>query len=433
MMTMNRVGRAFLSIALAASTVLALAILAGCVSPGDEEETATPTPTPTPTATPAETPEPTPTVSPEVQALLDLIPADAQPTILDIFVQDSLQMVGYPQPLQIFKSPHPALTVAAAAAVTDGTTVEMTFTVGGPASDLAWIEYWIGVDLPEDVIEPTPLTVFGEAGLGRTEPEVEAYVRAANGGVFYYEAAVEYLDELTRRVTVRIPPGWATPDSMTILVNGYLDPDGYLLNVGVPAGIEIEPVDVVETRGLPEPGPIEHLIEAAAPGTRGQGALIEWSHPAVRATVTAPDDWSGYSFAHGLVLFGREPDAAGRPQLVTLGLIEFDAGGPTPGEIIDEFVSLSGGGVEELTRLADDAAPFDAGLLAATVRDFQIEPGASAALPDGWTSSRGALTAMAVAALPDGRTVLAYIETSGETFDVFQSVVGLLDLAQIER
>ncbi|MCA9847819.1 MAG: hypothetical protein KC472_07590, partial [Dehalococcoidia bacterium] len=340
-------------LALAALALLAAALLGGCTG-GSEEPTATATPSPTATETPTPTPTPTPeeTLSPEAQALLDLVPEDAQPTLLSEHLTHQYRMAGYAAPPLIFRSPDPALTLTETTAVTDGVTVEVTFALAAAPTDLARVDYWIALDLPEDVQELSPAVVFGRAP---SEPEAEVYVNGANGGVFYYDAVVEYLDELTRRVTVRIPPGWVTPDGVSIIVGGILDPDGLLLNVGTPTLISIDRVDAVDTRGLTEPGPIEHATSVPLDlGELWQGNLTTWSHPNVHATVMAPDNWFGHSEADALLLWGGLRDATGASHTVGFGLSEFDPGGRTAEEVLDEILAAAGDGYVEVDRTTDE-------------------------------------------------------------------------------
>lgn len=407
---------------------IASAVFVGCVSSSDDA-TPTPTATASPTATP--TPTPTPTVSAE-QALLDLIPEDAEETLLADVLPHEYRRIGFPVPGHIFRSANPGLAVEAARAITDGSTVELTLTLAGPPTDFEWIEYWITVDLPEEVLAPSPLVLYGHTHPGDPNPNPQVYVHASNNGIFYYDAVVQQVDEVTRVVTVRMPPGWATPDSIGILVNGYLEPSAALLNVGEPVVVAIEQVDAVDTQGLGEPGPVEHLTSLPLDlGTLWTGEFVTWTHPAVRASMDAPDNWIGRSSADSFVLFGEAPDSSGVLHQINAGLSEFDAGGATASELIDQFIALGGTDLLESGRVtAPDAAPFDEISVLGVLRDFEIAPGLHPAMPDGWFSPQGAVTLIAIVVLPDGRGVFTYFDVPYA--DMIESVIVLLDTIRID-
>lgn len=409
--------------------------LGGCTF-DSEEVTATATSTPTPIATESPIPTPTPTdsptptatreISPEQQALIDLVPEDAEATLLEPLLSLYYRMAGYRPPVVIFTAPDATPILTDVQAVTDGATVEVTFGVSGAPTGFERIDYWMSVGLSAEERELPPLLIHG---MVPSEPEAQAYVHAANDGVYYYEAAVEYVDELTRRITVRIPPGWAKPVRLGLIVGAQLDPNGFLFQVGSRAKVTVTPVEHVETRGLPEPGPITPRRSLLSdPDELWQGTPTTWSHPGVHATVEAPDDWLGHSGVDRLELWGWEPDASGHYHLVYVSFMEFDPASRTPTQILDEILTLSEGGYEELGRITDETLAFDETVSFETVREFEIAADMTPALPSGWQSGEGWYTFLGIVALPDGRMILAIAEALPEVFDLVLPVMSTIEI-----
>ena len=94
---------------------------------------------------------------------------------------------------------------------------------------------------------------------------------------------------------------------------------------------------------------------------------------------------------------------------------------------MDEVLALSEGGFTEMTRVPAEP-PFDEGVIFQTIRDFEIAPGQSNALPEGWYSTTGTTTALGVRTLADGRIVLAILDAPAT---VIQTAIEVLDTVRL--